>query len=84
MSKHTPGPWLVDDDRSIVTTDGSYISIQHNADLIAAAPEMYEALREALEAISWQWYKGNAFQDNDGQPILGRIQTALAKAEGRS
>jgi len=91
-NKHTPGPWRVKDvqpdawtrqvwtDEShgsvmIATTGG--IDKEANAALIAAAPDMYEAL-EAVRAI--------IPQHNAGTPwarAADKIHAALAKAEGR-
>jgi hypothetical protein len=51
-----------------------------NAALIAAAPDMLEALRElviAAEAAGWDLDDLNA-------PILNAARAAIAKAEGRS
>ena len=67
MTQHTPGPWTVDvedecrvidvQDCTVARTD--YVEIEEerdwqvaNAALIAAAPAMLEALREALAALS--------------------------------
>jgi len=66
MSKHTPGPWSRatapgtkiyggEDGREliamVVDRDVSNIEIGPNCDLIAAAPELAEALREVLARI---------------------------------
>lgn len=60
MSKHTPGPWLVSPDGNVVSgragiVERIAVSIfcskerrDANARLIAAAPDMLEALRELL------------------------------------
>ena len=50
-AQHTPGPWLIEDDgeaQEIVTEDGRYAiawTTPKNARLIAAAPELLEALK---------------------------------------
>ena len=46
-----------------------------NAALIAAAPEMYEALKDAANSAGFQYMLGE---------LRDRIDAALAKAEGRS
>jgi len=48
---------------------------QANALLIAAAPDMYEALKEARITLNILQPKGSA--------VLREIDTALAKAEGK-
>lgn len=103
MSKHTPGPWIVEYEGKqewvIVAPDGDhtlgyhrwdglasvYGSIddksngivvgQANASLIAAAPDMLNALEEAERAIS------SGLKDTDA--VLGIIRSAIKKAEGR-
>lgn len=68
MTKHTPGPWVVDGPgiiRDEASTDGDHIDAsvfgdtieenRANAVLIAAAPEMFEALDEVHRAV----YCGN-------------------------
>lgn len=48
--KWTPGPWWINGTKSIRGPEGSYIANanwkngNHNAHLIAAAPDLYEAL----------------------------------------
>lgn len=87
-SKHTPGPWMQDEDRpyDILLDDRAGENVtplvacvfadntdeaqwQADARLIAAAPEMYEALLHA--------------QANMPHPDQ-MIDAAIAKAEGRS
>ena len=91
MSTHTPGPWVVECDKFIATPDaiviaelndglrGEYPKSGHfnaNAQLIAAAPAMYEALRNLLEV-----YQDST--DDDGSPAVLSAIDALAQAEGR-
>ncbi len=56
MSKHTPGPWVVDDVYNLITADNGNVEIaachsgrgadaKANAQLISAAPELLEALK---------------------------------------
>ncbi len=98
-NKHTPGPWYaeVDDDGEffIMTAGPRYICCggsvharmnenKANAPLIAAAPELLEALKFAgpqLEVLH-QHYSGS-----DAAAIfkiIGMCRAAIAKAEGRS
>jgi len=48
-----------------------------NARLIAAAPDLYAACREALD-----WYGPDG--DHIGEPWRGLLRAALAKADGRA
>jgi len=84
--KHTPGPWEADIDNNgdYIVTIRSYRrvyvnatyedddNVKHDAHLIAAAPDMYEALK-------------NLENDNNQIPDLAwqMVQDAIAKAEGR-
>lgn len=84
MNDYTPGPWHVDtdsDDRwlGVWNENGCVAAIESNnayadANLIAAAPDLYDALRDVLlnagSAIDTEW--------------LERAMTAIAKAEGRN
>ena len=87
MSKHTPGPWeIIDsspDDDYIVATMANIkdesIGVGvgfgiHNANLIAAAPELLEVLVRALPEISVC-----ATED-----ILEQARSAIAKATGET
>src|SRR4051812_37585185 len=79
---HTPGPWLAEaDDSSVFDSEGREVAdcltfpfageeAEANARLIAAAPELYEALKALIVlSDSAAWDKAFA---------------ALAKAEGRN
>lgn len=93
MSKHTPGPWKFYDDSNdgktnrieIVAIGKTVARIYHsvpaedlpNARLIAAAPDLLEALRE-IEAGTQFW---------DSYPIehpYGKAKAAIAKATGKA
>ena len=79
MSKHTPGPWAVKElkDRyrlrcSIESTEGSPVGEAYeekNAPLIAAAPDLLEALEIALDCAGDAWWAEKA-------------EAAIAKAKG--
>jgi len=91
MSKHTKGPWSVQGD-TYVTVNSLIIThckqagnttleeAQANARLIAAAPELLEALELCLEAIQ-PYYDS----DDDGSMEAAASNAALAainKAKG--
>lgn len=98
MSKHTPGPWKLDATTLEITTsdeveariamiDGDncdWSQAEADARLIAAAPEMLEALKTAKETIR-AWHGPNAWDIYDRvSPEMRLINEAIAKAEGRS
>lgn len=94
-SKHTPGPWksfqrLSQDGlpEIVVTAENgcpiavvsNHAEFKANTRLIAAAPELLEALKVCAALINIQ--NGNLHQDVNA--ILDVTKAAVAKAEGRS
>ena len=79
--RHTAGPWK-SEGRSIINpalsgvgrTIATQIDSEANARLIAAAPE----LLEALKAVMSEW------RDGYGLNCVEQLRAAIAKAEGRS
>ena len=89
-SKHTPGPWTIDDYGTIEAKHLGRVGFLTHAspadtDLIAAAPDMYAALK----AVEWA---GPRFccpeclspKVADKHEPKCRLANAIAKAEGRS
>ena len=89
--KHTKGPWRISDDHFIVADKGEkYQNIcrlngmdrheasEANAMLIAAAPELLEALK-AVESWMDDLQSINPFTQN----LLDNVRSAIAKAEGK-
>ena len=94
MADFTPGPWKLKPDlrgAPIVQTNEREIAkvlyhlgsedreVGHNARLIAAAPEMYKAIKTAISYL-------NSFRDKwqEGEEWLYRdLKRAIAKAEGK-
>lgn len=108
MSKHTPGPWILE---TVRTQSGlchkvgpfpakredlpsrhaclyaDYPSscnpadqeLEANARLIAAAPELLEALEASLDYIERHTYGGT-----DGLALIDKTRAAIAKAKGES
>ena len=84
MSKHTPGPWDVDegdfgiyqletsDQIAEVFSHHPPAELEANARLIAAAPE----LLGALHSVMAEW------RDGYGLNCLEQVRAAIAKAEG--
>jgi hypothetical protein len=94
MSEHTPGPWHVKDfdgDQIMVRGERSMPAVctgpdrWANARLIAAAPELLEAAKLALD-IAEEWISselsGTGFYEED-MAELQPVRDAIAKAEGK-
>jgi len=103
-SRHTPGPWFANtmSDGSILIHPRVGISVMAftprkafpedipNARLIAAAPELLEALRTAANTLAWAAQEAEA-RKSLPKAVIGGIRhhasqarTAIAKAEGRA
>jgi len=91
MRKHTPGPWAPEGFEQVVGNgafygglivgdDGETVVAQcvmaHNARLIAAAPELLDALKQALEECIWPNERLSDVHD--------KVCVAIAKAEGNA
>ena len=86
MSEHTPGPWKVADWGGLIYADPDhFITVAEACDhvdanllLIAAAPDMLAALKEALRLIELrdEWTFAGRYE------ALDVIRAAIAKAEG--
>jgi hypothetical protein len=96
MAKHTPGPWHVEqginDYDILVTPDGraparlaGYVEREADARLIAAAPELLEALRHLCGALNMSDDDHEDFADScadvveflwqhDARALLARIE----------
>ena len=78
MSKHTPGPWLVETDTSVIVSGSDSFrgvvasTYPHNRDanatLIAAAPDMLAELKRLRDVV--------------GDEDASCIEAVIAKAEG--
>jgi hypothetical protein len=83
--KWTQGPWawkhdnlwemIADDIRGDLVMKTSGVENEYDLDLIAAAPDLYEALDLAMYYLA-----GNGYLDDDGP--MPSIISALAKARG--
>ena len=85
-SKHTPGPWIYDGGSSIKSpsTDIEVVSLygamggdnnKADAYMLSAAPAMYEALRDIVNALH--------FHPSRIDMELNKARQALAQAEGK-
>jgi len=91
VSKFTPGPWTFIPDlcNEVVRARGCIIAevtpqlgiSKANAHLIAAAPEMHEALIQAKGFIE-NALAGGSYNTHDIQRVLSASRIALAKADG--
>lgn len=85
MSKHTPGPWSIDALHCLLRfarksyggwndeiKDDEFFPDEDDARLIAAAPELLEALKGVLE---WDY-------DELDYDLRKRLESVVAKAEG--
>ena len=95
-TKHTPGPWT-SQGLAIVASDRSFVCrvypwcadpqdaecAKANARLIAAAPELLEALEETLTA-GINWYETATKSDASELGFVVRARAAIAKAKGES
>jgi hypothetical protein len=89
MSQHTPGPWKVEEiDKKLFVTASNEdfefcicrvfeLGQTDNADLIAAAPELLQELKNMVE--HWQFV-----EDSDTNELFDAARAAIAKAEGES
>lgn len=91
--KGTPGPWFVGDELRVFTDEGRYICRQSvvladekaeaNAHLIAAAPQMLEALQDLVALVKSRVYP----QPDKPSSDWGRAEAAesiIAKALGET
>ena len=95
MSKHTQGPWRQDKWDAVITASGSMLvtdgvalggrsteETRANARLIAAAPELLEALkwhRDALDLGDVAFYERHGFNVSE---VMPRTRAIVKKAEG--
>ena len=83
MSGHTPGKWRVAGKLTIRCGDGWIAKAfwrngEANACLMASAPELYEALQDAVDQLAY-YVRAS---DEIGGKILDRARAALAAADG--
>ncbi|MBI9080249.1 MAG: hypothetical protein JEY79_10990 [Pseudodesulfovibrio sp.] len=88
MPKFTQGPWEVTKkeskghvDRFVVTGGNRFVAnaSRSNSDLIAAAPDMLEAMKDAV--LFWEDH--NFDKQTIYEPWYWKAKDAIAKAEGK-
>lgn len=88
MSKHTPGPWGVWNYGNLIITDNKharwlaiiqpdFCGAEANATLIAAAPELLEALKAICDAVD-----GKLTREEE-MAVPDKARAAIAKATGQ-
>lgn len=96
MSKHTPGPWKKFDSAfpqffvcvagkdicKVSSGDVTLLEAEANANLIAAAPDLLEALEALLEDEEWMDGSGWVYVRNFDKADAAR--KVIAKARGQS
>lgn len=94
--KHTPGPWTIEGEGIIRSPFGFVGEVAGldgeeeieeesaaNASLISSAPELLEALREALEWLeSAQADEPKDYHNEHLDAAISKARAAIAKAEG--
>lgn len=98
MSKHTPGPWAVDESRhdgcinriepfrhigmasGYQVNPGDREENEANARLMAAAPDLLEALEQARKYVAFAFDQGIEGAEKTGLDL----DAAIAKARGES
>jgi hypothetical protein len=85
MSKHTPSPWVIDAERGLIhATDDRHTVVCHignlmnpaiaaDARLIAAAPELLDALRRLVDAT---WASNVAALMDVARAAIGKAERA--------
>ena len=103
MSKATPGPWSIFDELVITAPEHGSVAFAYgpsmpeksevgrrslaNARLIAAAPELLEALKDCLQTLTdsrlgtYQYMEGSEIY-GDFRESADKARAAIAKAEG--
>jgi hypothetical protein len=88
MNEHTPGPWAVgiettEETGQVIAADGSHIAyvecdpVPENTRLIAAAPELLEALKDMMIFAPHEQYNE---PDEPETLAIQRAQSAIALA----
>ncbi len=81
--KFTPGPWHWDAfPGTLLNGNGEVVAGEANNHLIAAAPDLYNALDAARTELFEHAYAGDRLPDSFEEELLAKIANALSKARG--
>ncbi len=95
LAQHTPGPWTYSDDglgfsvhhihddakgRVVAKTRERFDGDEANARLIAAAPEMLDALRDILPAAEWELESLRDQESDESEKAARILAKNIAKA----
>ncbi len=81
-TKHTPGPWLASQSAARFAVPGVHDAAQDaiNARLIAAAPELADASRRALDVMERSYLNPESVDLQELLAVIEIQRAALAKA----
>lgn len=91
MANHTPGPWELEDNHDggfdLIASNKNWIATihygreedEHDARLIAAAPELLEALIQARAAMP-----DKSFATDEAKAVIDLVNAAIDRAEGNN
>lgn len=100
QDKHTPGPWIVEGidilgghgeschiaTVALLGVGERHPTIQSNARLIAAAPELLAACKNAIQVFDNEMHRSEDHESrffNGEDSGIARLKAAISKAEGR-
>lgn len=95
MNKHTPGPWIADEDGWIKGGDGevieyagcgsheAYWNKQEDKALVLAAPDLLEALEQLIEFLEPMRFDRKS-DDNRAIALEVAARAAIARARGEA
>ena len=100
MSKHTPGPWIwnPEDDECLMGKGGAHVMTlgdcypngggpsEHDANIIAAAPDLLESLESLLDmgSVFISAIEANDCYSVDFEEWAVKARAAIAKAKGQT
>lgn len=84
MGTHTPGPWEFNGE-AVLDKRGRNVCTKDNGYLIASAPELLEACKQAASLLESQNDNGMGKRtDVESAEVYLKLESAIAKAEGRA